>query len=82
MSLPAVSKHLGVLEDAGLLLREKAGRIRRCHLQPEAMREAADWITDTRRFWEQQLDQLDRYLQSTVQAHDKESPDGTHTAED
>ncbi len=63
MSLPAVSKHLKVLEAAGLLARERDGRVHRCHLQPQAMRAAADWIAEYRRFWETQLDQLARYLE-------------------
>ena len=63
MSLPAVSKHLKVLEGAGLLARERDGRVHRCHLSPQAMREAADWIEHYRRFCEDQLDQLARYLE-------------------
>ena len=63
MSLPAVSKHLKVLEGAGLLARARDGRMHRCHLEPQAMREAADWIEHYRRFWEAQLDSLARYLE-------------------
>lgn len=66
MSLPAVSKHLGVLEDAGLLMRQKDGRVRRCQLQPEPMRHAAQWIEQYRQFWEGQLDSLARYLEATA----------------
>ena len=62
MSLPAVSKHLGVLEEAGLLMRAKDGRIRRCSLLAEPMREASDWISDYRRFWEDRFDALADYL--------------------
>ena len=65
MSLPAVSKHLEVLEGAGLLARARDGRVHRCHLEPQAMREAADWIEHYRRFWEAQLDSLARYLEET-----------------
>ncbi len=64
MSLPAVSKHLGVLEDAGLLTRHKDGRVRRCHLEPEPMRHAAHWIEQYRQFWEGQLDSLAKYLET------------------
>ncbi len=71
MSLPAVSKHLGVLEDAGLLMRAKDGRIRRCSLLAEPMREASDWISDYRRFWEDRFDALADYLKL-----DKEEPEG------
>ena len=62
MSLPAVSKHLKVLEDAGLILREREGRIRRCVLRADAMRHAADWLDAYRRFWTHQLDALESFL--------------------
>src|SRR5262249_30287474 len=62
MSLPAVSKHLSVLEGAGLLTRERDGRVRRCRLEPRPLQSAADWIASYRRFWEQQFDALARYL--------------------
>ena len=65
MSLPAVSKHLKVLEGVGLLRRERQGRVHRCRLDAAAMREAADWIEHYRCFWEAQLDSLARYLEQT-----------------
>ncbi len=65
MSLPAVSKHLGVLETAGLVQRERQGRVRRCHLHAANMKEAADWIDRYKRFWEAQLDSLAHYLEHT-----------------
>ena len=65
MSLPAVSKHLGVLETAGLIQREKQGRVRRCQLDGRPLESAAGWIVDTRRFWEAQLESLARYLEQT-----------------
>ena len=58
MSLPAVSKHLRVLERAGLLEQRKDGRIRRCHLQPEPLRQAHTWIAFYQKFWSNQLDAL------------------------
>ncbi len=63
MSLPAVSKHMTVLETAGLVQRERRGRVRRCHLHAANMKEAADWIDRYRRFWEARLDSLARYLE-------------------
>ncbi len=69
ISLPAVSKHLNVLEDAGLIIREKEGQVRRCHLKAEPLKEVADWIGHYRKFWEGQLDHLERYLNQT---HTKE----------
>lgn len=65
MSLPAVSKHLKVLEGAGLLVRQRHGRVHRCRLQPARLKLAADWIEHHRRFWETQLDSLARYLEDT-----------------
>ena len=62
ISLPAISKHLRVLERAGLLNQEKDGRVRRCRLDAGPMKEASDWISRYQRFWEQQLDSLARYL--------------------
>ena len=52
-------------EDAGLLEREWDGRIRRCQLDPKPMRSAAEWLETYRRFWEAQLDELERYLRET-----------------
>jgi DNA-binding transcriptional ArsR family regulator len=62
VSLPAISKHLTVLEDAGLLVRTKEGRTRRCRLLEEAMRDALEWIATYGSFWEGQLDSLERLL--------------------
>lgn len=63
MSLPAISKHLRVLEKAGLVKRERDGRIHRVSLEPRAMREAADWIDHYRKFWEGHFDALAHYLE-------------------
>ncbi len=62
MSLPAVSKHLKVLERAGLIARSRDAQWRPCRLQPEALHEAADWIEQYRQFWEESLDRLEDYL--------------------
>jgi len=67
MSLPAVSKHLRVLEDAGLLVRQRDGRIHRISLDPRPIEQAADWITEMRRFWELQFDALAAYLERTTE---------------
>src|SRR5213592_2765893 len=56
MSLPAISKHLGVLEGAGLISRERQGRERRCRLEPEPLAGALEWIAQYGRFWEQSFD--------------------------
>ena len=62
MSLPAISKHLGVLERAGLILRVKDGRIRRCELHAEPLAQAADWVGFYRQFWESRLNSLADFL--------------------
>lgn len=62
VSLPAVFKHLRVLESAGLLDHHKEGRVRRCRLVPEAMREADDWLSRYRVFWTRRLDGLAAHL--------------------
>ncbi|HSD52289.1 MAG TPA: metalloregulator ArsR/SmtB family transcription factor [Candidatus Methylomirabilis sp.] len=63
ISLPAISKHLRVLETAGLLTRAKDGRIRRCCVIPDPMRAAAEWIARYRRFWEGHFNALARHLE-------------------
>jgi len=70
MSLNGVSKHLRVLERAGLVRREVQGREHRLHLRAEPLREAASWTTSYRAFWEGALDALERHLR----AHQGETP--------
>ncbi len=74
ISLPAISKHLRVLESAGLLSKQKAGRVVRCSLNAEPLKEAADWVESYRRFWEGQFDRLERYLED-VSPKSEEKPD-------
>jgi DNA-binding transcriptional ArsR family regulator len=63
MSRPAVSKHLRVLERAGLVRRTREGRVNRCRLDATAMQEAAEWVERYREFWTGQLDALATYLE-------------------
>ncbi|MFV1983901.1 MAG: ArsR/SmtB family transcription factor [Thiohalomonadales bacterium] len=63
MSLPAISKHLSVLEKAGLLQRHKDGRIRRCELIAGPLETASEWIGFYKQFWNAQLDSLADYLE-------------------
>lgn len=70
MSMPAVSKHLKVLEHAGLVTRGRAAQWRPCKIEPEALREVDDWLESYRRFWEAGLDRLEAYL-AEVQAKEK-----------
>ena len=62
MSLPAISKHLRVLERAGLVSRSRCGRVHSLKLEAAPMKEAQDWIGEYRRFWEESFDRLDEYL--------------------
>jgi DNA-binding transcriptional ArsR family regulator len=63
ISLPAISKHLRVLERAGMLKQQRDGRIRHCRLDPEPIREAAKWIEYHKQFWNTQLDALASFLE-------------------
>ena len=75
MSLPAISKHLKVLERAGLITRGREAQWRPCRLEADPLREVADWVEGYRRFWEQsqeRYERLDHYLR---QAQGKEEPD-------
>jgi len=62
MSQPAVSKHLKVLEGAGLITRGRDAQWRPCRLHADPLKDVADWVGDYRRFWEGSLDRLDEYL--------------------
>jgi DNA-binding transcriptional ArsR family regulator len=62
MSLPAVSKHLKVLERAGLIARSREAQSRPCQLEAQPLKDAADWIEHYRRFWTESFDRLDEYL--------------------
>lgn len=63
MSLPAISKHLRVLERSGLIARGRTAQWRPCRIQAAPLKEAVDWIGQYRRHWEERLDRLDEYLQ-------------------
>src|SRR3954452_7120876 len=65
MSLPAVSKHLRVLEKAGLLRRRRQGRVHEMQLDAKPLKQAARWVEEYRKFWEGSLDRLAAYLERT-----------------
>jgi DNA-binding transcriptional ArsR family regulator len=71
MSLPAVSKHLKVLERAGLIARGRAAQWRPCRLQADPLRDVAAWLDQYRRFWDESLDRLEDYL------HELQAKEGT-----
>ena len=72
MSLPAISKHLKVLERAGLITRGRDAQMRPCKIEVKALQEADGWLEEYRRLWEERLDRLDDYLH-TLQAQQKSS---------
>jgi DNA-binding transcriptional ArsR family regulator len=79
MSLPAVSKHLKVLERAGLIERGREAQWRPCRLRASPLKGIADWVEHYRRFWEQSFDRLDSYLkelQRKDRTQRKEKRDG------
>jgi len=73
MSLPAVTKHVKVLEKAGLITKTREAQWRPCTLNPEALRPVDDWMEQYRVLWEEQFDRLDEYLK-TVTSKQKPTP--------
>ena len=75
MSLPAISKHLKVLEKAGLIARGRDAQWRPCKLEGAPLKEVAKWLEHYREFWEQSFDRLDEYLRQ-VQSKERKKKDG------
>jgi DNA-binding transcriptional ArsR family regulator len=75
ISLPAVSKHLKVLERAGLIARGREAQWRPCRLEADPLKEVADWVEGYRRFWEQSQERYDRLDDYLREAQGKEPPD-------
>lgn len=63
MSLPAVMKHLNVLEHAGLIAQKKTGRVRQCSLAYSPLKTASDWLANYKSFWEGQFDRFEKFLE-------------------
>jgi DNA-binding transcriptional ArsR family regulator len=78
MSLPAISKHLKVLERAGLIARGREAQWRPCRLAAGPLRDAADWLEHYRRFWDESFDRLEDYLRELQkrESHKKEDNNG------
>ncbi|HSL33660.1 MAG TPA: metalloregulator ArsR/SmtB family transcription factor [Candidatus Limnocylindrales bacterium] len=76
LSLPAISKHLKVLQRAGLIEQGRHAQWRPCRLKPEPLRDVADWIGQYRRYWEESFDRLDEYLR---ELQEQERPEGGGT---
>ena len=81
LSGPAITKHLKVLERAGLISRAREGQLRPCKLEPAALAPAADWIEQYRLMWEDQFDRLGDYLQTLTEATPAAPADGTPGAQ-
>ena len=77
MSMPAISKHLKVLERAGLIARGREAQWRPCRLNATPLKEVADWVAHYRRFWTESFDRLDDYLRD-VQKKGKKHGQGKH----
>src|SRR5690554_2210295 len=67
MSLPAITKHLKVLENAGLIARAREAQRRPCRIHPQGFRQVANWVEEYRRFWEASFERLDDYLKTIQQ---------------
>ena len=80
VSLPAISRHLRVLERAGLLQQYKVGRVRRCRLQAAPLQQANGWLDFYRQFWAGQLDALADYLENPEAAENPENAESPETA--
>ncbi|MGH7997727.1 MAG: ArsR/SmtB family transcription factor [Opitutaceae bacterium] len=74
ISQQAVSKHLALLERAGLIMKRRMGRQHLCVLKADRFKEAADWVGDYRRFWEESFDRLDEYLTELQSKENKHVP--------
>jgi DNA-binding transcriptional ArsR family regulator len=79
MSLPAVSKHLKVLERAGLISRGREAQWRPCRIEPKALKDIDDWLGHYRRFYEESFDRLDNYLK-TLKAEDSKKSSASRNA--
>jgi DNA-binding transcriptional ArsR family regulator len=77
MSLPAITKHVKVLEKAGLITKARVAQRRPCKINPAGLKKAADWVEQYRMFWEESFDRLDAYLKTVVA---KESRKGKKNA--
>jgi DNA-binding transcriptional ArsR family regulator len=74
ISLPAISRHLKVLENAGLIIRGREAQWRPCRLNPDQLEAVDTWLDDYRRFWEDSFDRLDEYLQELKASRNKKQP--------
>jgi DNA-binding transcriptional ArsR family regulator len=81
LSLPGVSKHLKVLQRAGLITQSRNAQWRPCRLEGSRLKEASDWVGEYRRFWDESFERLDAVLQDLMQ-EEKEKTDGDQRSDD
>src|SRR5215475_4638699 len=81
LSLPAVSKHLKVLQRAGLITQGRRAQWRPCRLEPERLKEVSDWLEQYRHIWEERFERLDAYLQDLQQARAVEAAEAVEAVE-
>jgi DNA-binding transcriptional ArsR family regulator len=81
LSLPGVSKHLKVLQRAGLITQGRSAQWRPCRLEVGRLREASEWVGEYRRFWDESFERLDEVLQDLIKKEKTDDKQGDHDAE-
>ena len=76
LSLPGISKHLKVLQRAGLITQSRNAQWRPCRLEPARLQEASEWVGEYRRFWDESFQRLDHVLQEMIQKEKTDEPEG------
>src|SRR5579864_261726 len=82
LSLPGVSKHLKVLQRSGLITQSRNAQWRPCRLEGTRLKEAADWVGEYRRFWDESFERLDEVLQTLIKEKRSHENQGDHHAQD
>jgi DNA-binding transcriptional ArsR family regulator len=82
LSLPGVSKHLKVLQRAGLITQSRSAQWRPCRLEAKRLEEASDWVGEYRRFWDESFQRLDEVLQEMIHNEKSDENQGDHHAQD
>jgi len=82
LSLPGISKHLKVLQRAGLITQSRNAQWRPCRLEPGRLREASEWVGEYRQFWDERIQRLDAVLQDLIKERKSDEHQGDHHAQD
>jgi DNA-binding transcriptional ArsR family regulator len=80
LSLPGISKHLKVLQRSGLITQSRNAQWRPCRLEGARLKEAADWVGEYRRFWDESFERLDEVLQELIKKEKSDESEGEHNA--